>query len=69
MRMIPEWRRAWRMFSQQAFVLATALQGVWVTLDGTQRSSLSPNWIAGITIAILVAGFVGRLVVQDSIRD
>ena len=71
MRMIPQWRHAWRMFSVQAMALATAVQGAWVAMPPDLRSSLEVEWVQWTSIALLVAGIVGRLVDQgiESGRD
>lgn len=64
MRLIPGWRRCWRMFSQQSFAAAGALQGAWLYLDGDQKASIPAEWVTGLTIVILALGFVGRLIDQ-----
>lgn len=64
MRLIPEWRRAFRMFSVQCMVLAGALQAAWVALPAEMMATIPEDWMRGITIALLVLGTLGRLVKQ-----
>ena len=65
--LIPQWRRSLRMFSVQAMVLAGAIQGAWVALPAEMRASVSDDWLRYITITLMVAGVVGRLVVQPTV--
>lgn len=69
MRLVPQWRRCLRMFSIQAMVLAGAIQGAWVALPAEMKAAVSDDWLRYITIALMVAGVVGRLVVQEGVRD
>lgn len=69
MKLIPQWKRCLRMFSVQAMVLAGAIQGAWVALPHEMKASVSDDWMRYITIALMVAGVIGRLVVQEGVRD
>ncbi len=68
MRLIPEWRRCLRMFSVQAYLAAGALQATWLTLAPEQKESIPHGWVTATTLVILLLGFVGRLVVQESVH-
>jgi len=68
MKLIPNWKRCWRMFSQQAFILAGALQGAWLLLDDVQKQAIPDGWINIITLTVVVFGFLGRLVKQRSLQ-
>lgn len=65
MRLVRNARRAWTWFSMQAMVLAGALQGGWQALPADLKATIPDHVVTGLTIAILVAGIVGRLVDQD----
>lgn len=67
MKPVKNWRRCWRMFSVQAMVLAGAIQGAWVVLPPEMKAVVSDDWLRYITITLMVAGVVGRLVVQDRV--
>lgn len=64
MKLVANWKRAWRWFSVQTMVLAGALQGAWVFVPDDMRASIPHAIVQGITIALLVLGVVGRLVDQ-----
>ncbi len=66
--LIPEARHCWRMFSMQAMSAATALLGAWGALPDSLQAQLPGRLVAGIAVALLVLGMVGRLVQQDSVR-
>lgn len=68
-KLIPEWKRWYRMFSQWAFVSAGALQGVWLVLDEAQKQTLPDGAVNVITGIVVVLGFVGRLIDQPKVRD
>ena len=64
---VKNWRKCWRMFSVQAMVLAGAIQGAWAALPAEMQSTVSDEWLRYITITLMVAGVVGRLVVQPTV--
>ena len=67
MKLIPEWRKAWRMVSVQAMTLAATIQGAWVALPLDLISQVPPGVVRGVTLALLGLGIVGRLVKQDGV--
>ena len=67
MKPIVNWKQGWRMFSVQAMTLAGALQGAWVALPPALASVVPPWAVNAITIGLLVAGILGRLVAQPGI--
>ncbi len=64
MKLIDEWKSAHRMFSVQAMALAAAIQGVWPSIPDDLKASIPPSVVHYISLALLVAGIVGRLVQQ-----
>lgn len=64
MKLIPQWKRAGRMFSVQAMTLATAAQLAWAHLPPELQASIPPDWLRWGTIALLALGVVGRIVDQ-----
>ena len=64
MSLVDNWRNCWRWFSTQAMVLAGAIQGSWLFVPDDLRSTIPPQWLQGITIALMVMGVAGRLVKQ-----
>ena len=64
MKLVDNWRNCWRWFSTQAMVGAGAVQGAWLFVPDDLRSTIPPQWLQGITIALMVMGVAGRLVKQ-----
>lgn len=61
MKLVSDWRDAWRWTSMHCMTLALAVQGTWGMLEPDLRATV-PYWlVATITGVILVAGIVGRL--------
>lgn len=69
MKLVPEWKRCLRMFSVQAMVLAGAVQGAWASLPDEMKATVSDDWLRYGTIALMVLGVIGRLVVQSSVDE
>ena len=69
MKLIDNASKAWRMFSVQAMTLALVVQTVWIELPADLRESLDSTTVRYITIGLLIAGVLGRLVKQDAIHE
>lgn len=74
MKLIPEARRWWRMFSVQALLVIGALQGIVLALPpealtqpalGTAMTWMELN--TSLTIAAAVVGAIGRIVAQPAV--
>ena len=50
----------------QAMALAAAIQGAWPQIPEDLKASIPPAVVHWVSLALLVAGIVGRLVQQDS---
>ena len=67
-RIVPEWRRAWRMFSVQASAIIVA----WVSLPMEQQEALAgllglqPSAVPGVLAALAI---LGRLIDQPRLRS
>lgn len=64
MRLIPEWRKAWRMFSMQALALIAALPLVWAELPPEITAMVPASWRPWIMAALALGGMAGRLIDQ-----
>lgn len=63
--LVPDWRNSWKWFSQQAFVMAGTLQTTMLLLTPEQLESLNVSGYGGkLILAIVILGFVGRMVDQ-----
>jgi hypothetical protein len=67
-KLIPNWREGWRMFSVQIPTLNVAFLATWAALPVKFQDALPLPWVIGIAVALIVAGIFGRLVHQDSVQ-
>lgn len=67
MNLIPEWRKAWRMFSVQAQAIGVALCAGYVQMYDQLKETFPPAWMAGLTAVIFAVGIVGRVVKQEAV--
>lgn len=67
MKLVPNWKRAFRMVSIQAMGAAAAIQGAWVFVPEDMKASLPPDLVRWVTVALLVVGIFGRLVQQKKV--
>lgn len=68
MKLIDNWRKAYRMISVQAMALATAIQGTWVLVPEDMKTSIPPTVVQWTTMGLLVFGIFGRLVDQPKTK-
>lgn len=68
MKLITNWRKAYKMLSVQAMALATAIQGTWAVLPDDMKTTIPPQAVQWITMGLLVFGIVGRLVAQPKVQ-
>lgn len=67
MKLVNDWRRSWRMFSVQAMLVASAIQGAWEFIPDDLKAQLPQGVVHWLTIALLVFGVVGRLIEQPKV--
>jgi len=63
--LIQDWHRCWRWLSVQFVALASVVQIALLSFPDALRAYLPESWLHTITIGLLVAAVVGRLVDQD----
>jgi len=66
MKLIPNWKKAWRMFSVQAQAIAMSILGTWVSIPDDWKAMFDQKLVFGLAMACLVFGIVGRVVVQPT---
>jgi hypothetical protein len=64
MKLVPDWRKAWRWFSVQAFALQGIVAASWLAVPDDMRAAVASEWLAAAAIVLTVMGIVGRLVDQ-----
>tara|TARA_R110000868_G_scaffold215878_1_gene466023 strand:- start:1332 stop:1538 length:207 start_codon:yes stop_codon:yes gene_type:complete len=68
MKLIANWKKAYRMLSVQAMAVAGAIQGTWVLLPEDLKTTIPPNIVYWVTMGLLAFGIVGRLVDQPKTK-
>lgn len=66
-RLIPDWKRAWRFFSVQAFALAGAIPTAWLAVPEDMKATIPVDYVMYATIATVVLGVVGRITDQPNV--
>jgi hypothetical protein len=62
MKLIPNWTKAWRFLSMQAIALAA----LWETIPLEAKAVMAPDTQSWITLGLLVAAGLGRMIDQGS---
>jgi hypothetical protein len=68
MKLIANWRKAYRMLSIQAMAFATAIQGAWVFIPEDMKATIPPTVVQWVTMGLLAFGIAGRLVDQPKVK-
>lgn len=64
MKLITDWKDAWRWFSVQALAAIMALPMVWAMLPSDAKAFLPAGWEPWVLVGLAAAGLVGRLIDQ-----
>lgn len=64
MKLVDDWKDAWKWISLNCMAIAGALQGAWVYVPEDMRAELPKNLVHGITLILLICGIAGRLIKQ-----
>lgn len=64
-KLVPEWRRALRMFSVQLNILGGSAGAIYATMYDQLKETVSPKVVMWITIAVFVLSVLARLIDQD----
>ena len=65
MKLVDDWKSAWRWFSMHALVLAGVIPTVWAELPPDLKTAIPAGAMGTITAVIAAWGVVGRLVSQS----
>jgi hypothetical protein len=64
MRLVEEWKSAWRWFSLQAMALTAAIQAAWGAMPDDLKQHFPAKAVSAVSIALLLLGIGGRLLKQ-----
>ena len=64
MRLVEEWKGAWRWFSLQAMALTAAIQAAWAAMPDDLKQHIPARAVTAVSIGLLLLGIGGRLVLQ-----
>lgn len=69
MKLIHDWKNAYKYFSTQAMALTIAVQTTWGQLPVELKSQLPNGTAYWLSLILLVGGILGRLLVQGDSDD
>jgi hypothetical protein len=69
MKLIDDWKAAWRLLSVQANTIGIAVSGTYMTLYDQLKNTLPPKVMAAITGGVFLLGIIGRMVSQTPKDD
>lgn len=61
MKLVSDWKQAWRWSSVHAMTAAAAVQGAWLALPDDIKQHVPAIVATGVTIGLLLLGVIGRL--------
>lgn len=65
MKLVNDWKQAWRWISVNCMIIAGAIQAAWMSISDDMKAVIPHNMVEYVTIALLLFGVVGRLVKQE----
>lgn len=65
MKLIQNWRDAWKWFSVQALAAIVALPFVWVNLPADAKSYLPDGAEPWVLVVLAAGGLIGRIIDQQ----
>jgi hypothetical protein len=67
MKLIPNASSSWKLWSMQAMTVVAVMQTVWASIDATTKASLPPSLVNWLSVVVLVAGIVARVIQQTNV--
>lgn len=64
-KLIPNWRQAWRWYSVNCSMLSVAVLAAWAALPEAMQNSFSPLELKASAIVLTLLGIGGRFVDQQ----
>lgn len=69
MKLVENWKSAWKWYSVRIMVVIAALPEIWGHFPQEFRDSLPPHTLAGLTTFLGISAIVARLVSQEKRND
>lgn len=64
LRLVSDWRNAWKWFSMNCMVLAASIQSAWMCISADLKAAVPSKLVAVVTVLLLAFGAVGRMINQ-----
>lgn len=64
LKLVEDWRNAWKWFSVQAMGFSVVLLGAWEVLPSDLKATLPEDLVRLLAIGLLTMGIAGRVVDQ-----
>lgn len=61
MKLVTDWKHAWKWASVNFMAVAAALQGAWLYIPDDMRDSIPKHLVGFTTMALLALGIAGRI--------
>lgn len=61
MKLVANWKEAWKWHSTQAMVFAATLPFLWDQFPPELKALIPAQWMPYVTAAVLIGGVLGRL--------
>ena len=61
MKLVSDWKQAWKWFSVQAFAVLAVLPIVWDALPPDLKAHMPETWMPYVLSAVAIGGLIGRL--------
>lgn len=68
-KLIPNWKKSWRMFSVQAQAIALSILGAWASIPDEWKTLFDQKLVYGLACGSLVFGIIGRVVAQPTVEE
>jgi hypothetical protein len=67
MKLIQNWKEAWKMYSVQALAVIAALPIIWASLPDEWKAEVPSEWVKALVVVVAIAGILGRIIDQPNI--
>lgn len=64
LKLVKDWRNAWKWISVNAMISAGAVQGAWLQIPDDMKANIPQKLVSSLTIGLLLLGVLGRLIKQ-----